>query len=396
MSLPELKLRKNEERRLKAGHLWVFSNEVDVKATPLTAFKPGEQVQVVAQNGKPLGIAYVNPKSLIAARLLTHGKAAPVISGLIVHRLNQALGLRKRLFDEPFYRLVFGESDGLPGLIVDRFDQVLVVQVSTAGMEAMKDDIIAALQKVVKPAGIVFQNHVPMRELEGLPLGEPDVIGDVPAMLDVVENGIRYAIDFGKGQKTGWFFDQRENRLKLPRYAEGKRVLDVFSYAGGWGLTAAKAGAGEVTLVDSSSSALAMARQNAALNDVDLRLIEGDAFKVLADLREAGEKFDVVVVDPPAFIKRKKDYKAGLAAYQRINQAALQVLETDGILVSCSCSQHLSEQDLARAIQRAARHVDRFAQILEHCHQASDHPEHPAIPETRYLKGYVTRILPGT
>ena len=396
MSLPELKLRKNEERRLKAGHLWVFSNEVDVKATPLTDFAPGDQAQVVAHNGKPLGIAYVNPKSLIAARLLTHGKAAPVVSGLIVHRLNQALGLRKRLFDAPYYRLVFGESDGLPGLIVDRFDGVLVVQISTAGMDVLKDDIIAALNKVLKPDGIVIQNHLPMRELEGLPTGEPEIIGEVPDTLEVLENGLRYAIDFSKGQKTGWFFDQRENRLKLPRYVEGKRVLDVFSYAGGWGMTAAKAGASEVTLVDSSAAALAMAERSAALNELALKTLEGDAFKVLAELREAGEKFDVVIVDPPAFIKRKKDYRAGLDAYQRINQAALQVLETDGILVSCSCSQHLSEQDLARAIQRAARHVDRFAQVLEHCHQASDHPEHPAIPETRYLKGYVTRILPGT
>lgn len=396
MSLPSLILRKNEDRRLRAGHLWVFSNEVDVKKTPLVDFKPGEVVQVKSDTGKPLGMAYVNPRSLIAARLLTHGKAAPPVSGLIVHRLNQALGLRERLFDEPYYRLVFGESDGLPGLIVDRYGDVLVVQISTAGMEAQREAIFAALEKVVKPKGIVVQNHVPMRELEGLEMGEREIIGEVPEVLTVVENGIRYEVDFTVGQKTGWFYDQRDNRLKLPRYVKDKRVLDVFSYIGGWGVTAAKAGASEVTLVDSSAAALDMAKKNAELNGVSLKTIEDDAFDALAALREAGEKFDVVIVDPPAFIKRKKDHKAGLAGYQRINQAALQVLESDGILVSCSCSQHLTEQELARVIQRSARHVDRFAQILEHAHQAVDHPEHPAIPETRYLKGYFVRILPGS
>ncbi len=232
MSLPLLTLRKNEDRRLRAGHLWVFSNEVDVKKTPLTDFRPGEVVQVTTDTGKPMGMAYVNPRSLIAARLLTHGKAAPPVSGLIAHRINQALGLRKRLFDTPYYRLVFGESDALPGLIVDRYGDVLVIQISTAGMEAQREAIFAALQKAVKPRGMVVQNHVPMRELEGLPLGEPEIIGDVPEELVVVENGIEYRVDFAVGQKTGWFYDQRDNRLKLPRYVEGKRVLDVFSYIG--------------------------------------------------------------------------------------------------------------------------------------------------------------------
>lgn len=393
--LAPLILKKGEDRRLRAGHLWVFSNEVDVKRTPLTGFEPGALVRVEASGGRPLGLAYVNPHSLICARLLTHGKALPDFSALLRRRLRQALALRERLFDAPYYRLVFGESDLLPGLVVDRFGDVLVVQIATAGMEARRDTIIDALQAEISPQGIVIQNHLPIRELEGLPVGTQEMIGSVPDKLKVIENGLEFSVNLAGGQKTGWFFDQRDNRAQLRRYVKGQRVLDLFSYAGGWGITAAKAGAAAVTCVDSSGSALAMARDSAALNGVEIETIEKDAFQALSDFREAGEKFDVVIVDPPAFIKRRKDFKAGLAGYQRLNQAALQVTETGGILVSCSCSHHLGEQDLVGVIQRSARHVDRYAQLLEWGRQAVDHPEHPAIPETRYLKAVTLRILPA-
>lgn len=387
-------LKKGEDRRLRAGHLWVFSNEVDVKRTPLTGFEPGALVRVEASGGRPLGLAYVNPHSLICARLLTHGKALPDFNALLRRRLRQALALRERLFDQPYYRLVFGESDLIPGLVVDRFGDVLVVQIATAGMEARRDDIIEALQAEVSPQGIVIQNHLPIRELEGLPVGTQEVIGTVPDTLKVIENGLEFSVNLAGGQKTGWFFDQRDNRAQLRRYVKGQRVLDLFSYAGGWGITAAKAGASAVTCVDSSASALAMARDSAALNGVEIETLEKDAFQALSDFRSAGEKFDVVIVDPPAFIKRRKDFKAGLSGYQRLNQAALQVTETGGILVSCSCSHHLDEQNLVGVIQRSARHVDRYAQLLEWGRQAVDHPEHPAIPETRYLKAVTLRILP--
>lgn len=392
--LAPLILKKGEDRRLRAGHLWVFSNEVDVKRTPLTGFEPGALVRVEASGGRPLGLAYVNPHSLICARLLTHGKALPDFSALLRRRLRQALALRERLFDQPYYRLVFGESDLIPGLVVDRFGDVLVVQIATAGMEARRDSIIEALQAEVSPRGIVIQNHLPIRELEGLPVGTQEVIGTVPDTLKVIENGLEFSVNLAGGQKTGWFFDQRDNRAQLRRYVKGQRVLDLFSYAGGWGITAAKAGASAVTCVDSSASALAMARDSAALNGVEIETLEKDAFQALSDFRSAGEKFDVVIVDPPAFIKRRKDFKAGLSGYQRLNQAALQVTETGGILVSCSCSHHLDEQNLVGVIQRSARHVDRYAQLLEWGRQAVDHPEHPAIPETRYLKAVTLRILP--
>src|SRR5690606_22544798 len=212
----------------------------------------------------------------------------------------------------------------------------------------------------------------------------------------VIENGLEFSVDLAAGQKTGWFFDQRDNRARLVRYAKDARVLDLFSYAGGWGITAAKAGAASVTCVDSSAAALEMARANAALNGVAVETREADAFQALADFRDADEKFDVVIVDPPAFIKRRKDFKAGLAGYQRLNQAALQIVANGGILVSCSCSHHLDERNLVGVIQRAARHVDRYAQLLEWGHQAVDHPEHPAIPETRYLKAVTMRVLQET
>jgi len=391
--LAPLILKRGEDRRLRAGHLWVFSNEVDVTRSPLTAFAPGQLASVEAANGRPLGLAYVNPHSLIAARLLTHGKHLPDFGALLRRRLRQALALRERLFDEPYYRLVFGESDLLPGLVVDRFGDVLVMQISTAGMEARRDEIIAALQAEVEPRSIVIQNHLPMRELEGLPVGTQEVIGQPPGPLRIRENGLDFEIDLERGQKTGWFYDQRDNRARLMRHVKGARVLDVFSYAGAWGVTAAASGAKSVTCVDSSEAALDMARRNAGLNKVAVDTVHKDAFQALADFREAGEKFDIVIIDPPAFIKRRKDYKAGLAGYQRLNQAALQLVAPGGLLVSCSCSHHLSETDLVGAIQRSARHLDRFVQLLEWGHQAVDHPEHPAIPETRYLKAVTMRVV---
>lgn len=392
-SLPALILKKGEDRRLRAGHLWIFSNEVDVQRSPLTGFTAGNLVRVEAAGGRPLGLAYVNPRSLIAARLLTHGKALPDFNALLRRRLRTALALRERLFEQPYYRLVFGESDLLPGLVVDRYGDVLVVQIATAGMEARREAIIEALTAEFAPAGILVQNQLPMRELEGLPVGEAEVIGKLPDTLKVIENGLEFAVNVAGGQKTGWFFDQRDNRARLKRYVKDRRVLDLFSYAGGWGVSAKAWGASEVLCVDASGPAIEMAQANAALNGEKITTRVQDAFQALAELREAGEKFDVVIVDPPAFIKRRKDFRAGLAGYQRLNQAALQVTAQDGILVSCSCSHHLGEQELLNVIQRSARHVDRYAQLLEWGHQAVDHPEHPAIPETRYLKAVTLRVL---
>lgn len=391
-----LRLKKNEERRLRAGHLWIYSNEIDTAKTPLTGFEPGQRVLIEAANGKALGTGYVNPHSLICARLVSRDPAHILDRSLLVHRLNIALALRERLYPKPYYRLVHGEGDALPGLVVDRYADVLVVQLTTAGMEAARDAVIAALDKVLKPKGILLRNDSSIRALEGLH-NYVEAIGDVPEEIELEENGARFRISVRAGQKTGWFYDQRENRARLARYVPGMRVLDLFSYSGGWGVQAALAGAREVLCVDGSQDALDQVAVNARLNAVPdaVQTRKGDAFDVLRELREAREHFDVVVLDPPAFIKRKKDVKAGIEAYQRINQQAMQVLAKDGILVSASCSYHLEAATLQQLVLAASRHVDRSLQILERGRQSPDHPTHPAIPETEYLKALYCRVLPA-
>ncbi len=391
--IPELRLQRGEDRRLNAGHLWVFSNEVDTHATPLTAFTPGDVVQVVSERSRFLGYAYVNPRSLICARILSRDANYPIGRSLIVHRLKVALSLRRRLYEQPYYRLVYGESDGLPGLVVDRYGDVLVAQVGTAGMERLKDDIAAALEKVVHPQGLLWKNDSGARELEGLAAYVEIGAGDVPETVEITENGLRFAVPLAQGQKTGWFFDQAFNRAAFLRYVPGARVLDVFSYLGSWGIAAARHGAAEVTCVESSPHALTWLEHNAALNEVKVNARKGDAFEVLEALHAERQRFDVVVLDPPAFIKRRKDIAKGQAAYRRLNQLGLQLLDRDGVLVSCSCSYHLADEDLLAAIQKAARHVSRFVQVLETGGQAPDHPLHPAIPETRYLKAFFCRAV---
>jgi 23S rRNA (cytosine1962-C5)-methyltransferase len=392
--LPELRLKRGEDRRISAGHLWVFSNEVDTQRTPLTAFKPGDHVRIVSDRDKFLGYAYVNPHSLISARILTRDPNHPPSKSLLVHRLQVAQSLRRSLYDKPFYRCVFGESDALPGLVLDRFGDIVVGQIATAGMEAMRPDIERAVEKVLAPAALIWKNDSGARDLEGLPHYTETAFGEAPETVTIEEGGVAFQVPLAGGQKTGWFFDQAANRLALRKYVGGARVLDVFSYVGAWGLGALHAGATEVTCVDSSAAALSTLDATAAANGLKPSTVRGDAFDVLESLHAERRKFDVVVIDPPAFIKRKKDAPKGEAAYRRLNQLAMQLLERDGVLVSCSCSYHMSEDSLIAGIQRAARHLNRFAQIIELGGQAPDHPIHPAIPETKYLKAVFVRVVP--
>jgi 23S rRNA (cytosine1962-C5)-methyltransferase len=393
--LPALRLKPREERRIAGGHLWIFSNEVDTARTPLTAFEPGALCRVLAGNDRFLGYAYVNPHALICARILGRDPALVPGKSLLVRRLQVALALRERLYAQPFYRLVYGESDGLPGLVLDRFGDVVVGQIGTVGMEAMKPAILAALDKVIKPTTVIWKNDSGARELEGLPSYVETAMGPSVTEAVVEENGVRYLVPMGQGQKTGWFYDQSYNRQALLKYVHGARVLDVFCYLGAWGLAAARAGAREVLCVDSSAPALELLQRSVLANGLQdvVRSERGDAFDALTALRASGEKFDVVIVDPPAFIKRRKDLPKGQAAYRKLNQQAMQVLARDGILVSCSCSHHLGQDDLIATIQQAARHVDRFAQLVEVGGHAPDHPIHPAIPETRYLKSLFCRVV---
>jgi 23S rRNA (cytosine1962-C5)-methyltransferase len=391
--LPTLRLKRNEDRRLNAGHLWVFSNEVDTQQTALNKFKPGDLARVLAHNDKALGLAYVNPQSLICARLLSTW-SIPNTKWLAA-RIRLALSLRERLYTKPYYRLVYGESDGLPGLIVDRYGATLVVQIGTAGMERLKQQIQEALVEVVGCEALLFKNDSGARELEGLPSYVETGYGKVGDLVRVEENGIEYTVPLAAGQKTGWFFDQATNRRELTQFmASGARVLDVFSYVGAWGVRALDAGAREVLCVDSSAAALELATRNAGSKQNKLKTSKGDAFDVLEELAEKGERFDVVVIDPPAFAKRQKDLPKALAAYKRLNQLAMQLIK-DGILVSCSCSFHVSAEDLQDAIAKAARSAQKHLQILQLGGQAADHPVHPAIPETRYLKAYFCRVSDG-
>lgn len=394
--LAPLVLRKGEDRRLRTGHTWIFSNEVDTNRTPLTSFAPGQAVLLLDQAGRPLGTGYVNPHSLICARLVSRDPGHVLGKSLLVHRIQVAQSLRQRLFPEPYYRLVFGDSDGLPGLVLDQFGDTVVAQITTAGMEQVKDEIVAAVTKVVKPACLIFRNDGNSRSLEGLETYTETAVGTAPEQLTVHENGAQFRVASLTGQKTGWFYDHRLNRQRMAAYVGGKRVLDLFSYAGAWGIQAAKAGAEEVWCVDASEPALESVGQSADLNGVGprMRVVAGDAFEVLKQFRQDRAHFDVVILDPPAFIRRKKDLDAGTDAYRRLNQAAMQVLEKDGLLISASCSSYLSREVLRNVLLASSRHVDRFLQIVEQGHQGPDHPVHPAIPETDYLKAYFCRVLP--
>ena len=397
-SLPSLRLKANADRRLRAGHLWVYSNEIDVAATPLHGFAAGDQAILEAAGGKPLGIVAMSPNNLICARLLSRDVKHVLDKSLLVHRLNVCLSLRERLFDKPCYRLVYGESDLLPGLVVDRFFDILVVQLASATMEAHKDDVLAALIQVLKPSGILFKNDSSARDAEGLERYVATAYGAVPEWVALEENGVKFEAPVIEGQKTGWFYDHRMNRARLAPYVKGKRVLDLFSYIGGWGVQAAAFGASEVFCVDASAFALDGVERNATLNGFAEKVtcVEGDVFAALRELKSAEERFDVVIADPPAFIKRKKDIKNGEAAYRRLNETAMRLLNKDGILVSASCSMHLPEDDLQNILLGSARHLDRNIQLLERGAQGPDHPVHPAINETRYIKSLTVRLLPNS
>lgn len=396
MNLPPLYLRKGAERRLRSGHLWVYSNEVDTRRTTLTDFAPGDQAELRAANDKPLGTLFVNPHALICGRLISRDPGHGMTAKRLTQRMEAALALRDRLFDRPFYRWVFGDSDGLSGLVVDRFDDTVVIQISTAGMEQLKDAVVRAVQRLVQPRAIVLKNDGKMRRIEGLEAYVEQAHGPETDRLRVEENGVRFEVPITGGQKTGWFYDHRMNRQRLQAYAPGKRVLDVFSYAGGWGLQAGCAGASQVTCVDASAAAIDSVHHNAGLNGLDnVETIEGDAFEALKALADEKEKFDIVVLDPPALIPRRRDQKAGEQAYARLNQLGLRLLERDGLLVSASCSMHLSQERLTDIIRASGRKIDRFVQLLEQGHQAPDHPVVPGIPETDYIKACFVRSLTG-
>ena len=392
MTMQTLYLKKNQERRILSGHPWIFSNEIDVAKSPLASFTPGEAVHVVNAGGLFLGSAYLNPKTLLAGRLYSRQDNQALDVEFFKTRLSEALSLREQIIPQPYYRLVFGEGDGLPGLIIDRFGDYFVVQITTAGMEVVKTVLIEALVELFQPKGILLRNDHSYRETEGLPSAVEVAYGQVPESTTIIENDLRFEVPLLQGQKTGWFYDQRNNRARLKPYVKNAKVLDVFSYLGSFAVHACHYGAASVTCVDSSKSACEQTLKNAALNGFKdkVKVRCEDAFDALKALQKEA-KFDVVLIDPPAFIKKKKDFTAGCRAYQKLTQLALACLKPGGILFSSSCSMHLLDTDMQNILHAAASTNKTSLQILDYGSQAEDHPIHSAIPETHYLKTFVCR-----
>ena len=389
-------LRKDEERRLLAGHAWIYSNEIDTARSPLKSFEPGQPVEVISQRGQWLAHAYLNPHSLITARVLSRQKDRPFDRAELGARLAAAMNLRQRLYPANCYRWAYGESDGLPGLVVDRYGEYAVVQITAAGMERWRDDILELLVEQGSLKGVLVRSDSDLRALENLSTESEIAHGTVPDEVEIEENGIHYLVPLAAGQKTGWFYDQADNRRQARALLSSGDVIDAFSYIGGWGLTAALAGADRVLCIDSSERALDQARRSAERNGVASRMtfLRSDVAEALRGMKGQPNPA-AIVLDPPAFVKRKKDLETGAAAYQRLNEQALGLLADGGILVTCSCSQHVDRDRFLRLVQKAAQRSNRVLRLLIEGGQSADHPVHPAMPETRYLKALMLDVKAG-
>jgi 23S rRNA (cytosine1962-C5)-methyltransferase len=384
-------LKKNADRRVRKGHLWVFSNEI--ADPPVAELEPGSVHELRDSGGEFLGMVYANPASLITARILSR-KRTDIDEEFLQSKILAALGRRRRLFpDRDFYRVVFSESDLLPGLIVDRYGSILSIQSLTAGMDKLMETVLSVLISELSPEGICLRNDSPMRLLEGLPQEKTIAYGSVPETLTLESSGVKFLVDIINGQKTGFFLDQESNRHIMRQYVfPGARVLDLFAYTGAWGLHAAAAGAEEVTAVDSSRAALDIAFANAALNGVQDRFLPTKD-SVVDYLKKTHSTWDVIVLDPPAFIKGRAQIKEGVKGYIDINRRALTKLNPDGILVTCSCSHHLESAAFEEVLLSASRQSGKDLRVLEVRGQGSDHPYLLAMPETRYLKVIVAQVL---
>jgi 23S rRNA (cytosine1962-C5)-methyltransferase len=393
MLLTPLYLKPNEERRLKAGHLWVYSNEIDTAKSPLKNYQPGELVNIISAKNKNLGIGYLNPHTLLAARLLTDNSTLKIDDNFFAERLQNALKLRELCFRDPYYRLVFSESDYLPGLVIDRYGDIYVVQITTSGMENLKDLILEAMIKTFSPKAILFRNNTTIRLTEGLSQYTEIAYGVLEGDVTLMENGAKFIAPIATGQKTGWFYDQRDNRSKFSKYTRGKKVLDAYSYIGGFGILAGLSGSKDIWFLDSSHDALENAKKNATLNGLNnTHFLENDSASSLEQLVKSNEKFDVIIIDPPAFAKKSKDIPIARHAYQKLHELALAILPRGGILAVTSCSMHISRDIFLDILRKASVAANRKLRIIEELHQAKDHPIHPAMSETNYLKGFIAEI----
>lgn len=389
---PHVHLRAGGDRRILRGCPWVFSNEIRMDADA-RALPAGTMATLHRVDGKPQGIGIFNPHALIAFRMLDRDHRTPIDTGFFVARLERALRLRERLFDRPFYRLVHAEADGLPGVIIDRFADCVVVQVNTAGMERRAEDILKALDEVVDPAIVVLRNDTRARGIEGLAQEVRLTKGRLDGPIEVLEDRCVFSADPMAGQKTGWFFDQRANRRFAAPLAAGGAALDLYCYSGGFAIAAAAAGATTVTGVDSSESALSLARRSAATSAVADRCTfhRSDVLAWL-DNQATPARYRLVVADPPAFVKSRKDLKVGLKAYRKLAQLAARRVEAGGFLLLASCSHNVGVAEFAAEVAAGIQRAGRTGRVLRTAGAGPDHPVHPHLPETAYLKTMLLQL----
>lgn len=384
---PILRLKAREGRRVRAGAPWVFSNEV-VMDQAAKALAPGSLVNLMGDDGRGFGTFYFNSKSLIAARRLDSAAGSAVDADFLATRLKRALAIRDALYERPFYRLVNAEGDDLPGLVVDRFDSSVVLQVATAGMEALLEPLLEGIERVLAATDVILRNDVPARALEGLSSYTRAAKGN-PARLGVEENGIRYFADPASGQKTGWYYDQRDSRAFMARLAKGRSVLDAYSYTGGFALACAHGGARETVGLESSAPALALAEESAAANRLVAKFVRCDVLEELDRLGNADEAFDLVIADPPPFVRARKDLEPGAKAYRKLARLAARVVAKSGFLMLASCSHNISAERFALECTLGIARAGRTARLIRQAGAASDHPVHPMLPEGAYLKSLV-------
>ncbi len=378
-------LHKGHEKRLLLGHLWVFSNEI---ASDLHTYEPGSLVDVYSHGGTFIGRGYINPHSLITIRLLSSRREA-IDAAFFHQRIEAAWRRRERLFPGiDAYRLVYSEGDLLPGLIIDRYRGHLVLQALTLGMELRTELVCETLETLFHPRAIVARNDAAIRTLEGLPTEKKVIRGSLAEPIEIEESDLRFEVDPWEGQKTGFYLDQRENRCALRPFLKGPRVLDAFCYTGGWALHAARAGATEVFGVDESAKPIEWAKRQAEHNGLQdvCRFVVADAFQYLREADERHERFDCVILDPPAFVKARSKLREGLQGYWEINRRAMRLVKPGGYVISCSCSHHVDQDTFRATLARAARAAHRTALLLEMRAQAKDHPILLPMGESAYLK----------
>jgi len=388
-----LTIRKKYEENIRKGAPWILAEEI-MENSSLSLAEPGELVRIQGLSGSFLGIGYYNPLSYIACRILSRDAKEKIDAEFFAKRLAAAREKRERLFPGGYYRLIHSEADGLPGLVIDCFGDAITCQISTAGMERLKTFLVAALETTIAPKTIIFRNDVGSRLKEGLAKYISVEKGEPPEFKEVHENDATYFADLLHGQKTGWFYDQRNNRAFIAQLAKGKTVLDCYCHSGGFGILAAKNGAKNVTFLDSSAPALKLAKLAAEKNSVMgiCDFIRGKAFDELERIGDEGRKFDMVLLDPPAFVKTRGDKKSGMMGYERLINLGLVLVEKGGILALTSCSHHAPRSSLRSLMEKTITVSGRNPQLLKSGGAAPDHPKHPKLPESDYLKFLVFKV----